>query len=186
MRNGHIMITPNHYNLQGGILATQTGTLEPVAMFTTIKTHAASRPSHFSRQNINNAATTHSSCEIHKRGGKLSAVTNISCDKVWVALFMTVADLDNWDESTRLSDLVQRLQTTAAGFVFFEIPSEIMCNFSSLVHELKLRFQTVETNKPFRVYFNQRLQPLGESVKDYFAELKDLYDKAYPGRNPGN
>ena len=42
----------------------------------------------------------------------------------------------------------------------------------------------METNKTFRVQFNKRVQRVGESVEDYSAELKRLYDKAYPGKNP--
>ena len=68
--------------------------------------------------------------------------------------------------------------------MFDEIPSEIIGNFQSLVHELSLRFQTVETNKTFRAQFGKRTQRVGESVEDYCAELKRIYDKAYPGRNP--
>ena len=32
--------------------------------------------------------------------------------------------------------------------------------------------------------FGKRTQRIGESVEDYSAELKRIYDKAYPGRNP--
>lgn len=51
LRNGHTKLTPNPCNLQGGILATQAGTLEPVAMSATMNTHTASRDSYFGRQN---------------------------------------------------------------------------------------------------------------------------------------
>ena len=104
--------------------------------------------------------------------------------KAWFSRFSTVANLNNWDDSTRLSDLLQRLHGTAAEFVFDEIPSEINGNFQSLVHKLSLRFQTVETNKTLRAQFGKRTQRIGEPVEDYCAELKRIYDKAYPGRNP--
>ena len=39
-------------------------------------------------------------------------------------------------------------------------------------------------NKIFRAQFGKRTQRIGESVEDYCAELKRIYDKAYPGRNP--
>ena len=173
-------------NLPGGIFTTQVCAQEPSTMSTTLDGHSVPRSSHFVTQNINNAANTNSSREIRNRGVKLPAFTGTSSDswKVWFARFMTVADLYNWDEPTRLSELVQRLQGTAAEFVFDEIPPEIIGNFSSLVHELGLRFQTVETNKTFRVQFSKRVQRVGESVEDFSAELKRLYDKAYPGRNP--
>ena len=104
--------------------------------------------------------------------------------KVWFSRFTTVANLNNWDDPTRLSKLVQKLQGTAANFVFDELPQEIVGNFQRLVHELSLRFQTVETNKTVHVQFGKRTQRIGESVEDYCAELKRIYDKAYPGRNP--
>ncbi|MCG7869024.1 MAG: hypothetical protein JAY74_21980, partial [Candidatus Thiodiazotropha taylori] len=178
-QDGHATLTSNPCNLQAG-------TLEPVAKSTSMNPQTVFCPSHFSSQNTNNAANTHNSRETRNRGVKLPAFTGNSSDswKVWFARFMTVADLNNWDESTRLSELVQRLQGTAADFVFDEIPREIISKFSSLVHELSLRFQTVETNKTFRVQFSKRVQRPGESVEDYSAELKRLYDKAYPGRNP--
>ena len=173
-------------NLPGGIFTTQVCAQKPSTMSTTLDGHSVPRSSHFVTQNINNAANTNSSREIRNRGVKLPAFTGTSSDswKVWFARFMTVADLYNWDEPTRLSELVQRLQGTAAEFVFDEIPPEIIGNFSSLVHVLGLRFQTVETNKTFRVQFSKRVLRVGKSVEDFSAELKRLYDKAYPGRNP--
>ena len=160
--------------------------------FATLGTHpTASDPSQLNIQNTNNAASTsrpHGTSELHSRNRnvKLPAFTGNCNDswKVWYSRFKTVANLNNWDEPTRLSELVQRLQGTAADFVFDEIPQGIISNFPSLVHELGLRFQTVETNKTFRVQFGKRTQRIGESVEDYSAELKRIYDKAYPGRNP--
>ena len=160
----------------------------------TLGTHpTASDPSQLNIQNTNNAASTsrpHGTSEhwahSRNRNVKLPAFTGNCNDswKVWYSRFTTVANLNNWDEPTRLSELVQRLQGTAADFVFDEIPQGIISNFPSLVHELGLRFQTVETNKTFRVQFGKRTQRIGESVEDYSAELKRIYDKAYPGRNP--
>ena len=92
---------------------------------------------------------------------------------MWFSRFSTVANLNNWDDSTRLSELLQRLHGTATEFVFDEIPSEIKGNFQSLVHELSLRFKTVETNKIFRAQFGKRTQRIGESVEDYCAELRE-------------
>ena len=162
--------------------------------FATLGTHpTASDPSQLNIQNTNNAACTsrpHGTSEhgAHScnRNVKLPAFTGKCNDswKVWYLRFKTVANLNNWDEPTRLSELVQRLQGTAADFVFDEIPQGIISHFPSLVHELGLRFQSVETNKTFRVQFGKHTQRIGESVEDYSAELKRIYDKAYPGRNP--
>ena len=103
---------------------------------------------------------------------------------MWHARFTTTADLNQWDETTRLTELMQRLQGIAAEFVFDEIPQEMLTNYVSLVSELDSRFKSVEANRTFKVQFSKRLQKYDETVEDYAAELKRLYDKAYPGRNP--
>ena len=104
--------------------------------------------------------------------------------KVWHSRFTTVANLNRWDETTKLSELTQRMQGTAAEFVFDEIPIDILSSYSSLVDELDSRFKSVETNRTFKVQFSKRLQKYNESAEEYAAELKRIYDKAYPGRNP--
>ena len=76
------------------------------------------------------------------------------------------------------------MQGTAAEFVFDEIPTDILNSYASLVDELDLRFKSVETNRTFRVQFSKRMQKYDESIEEYAAELKRIYDKAYPGRNP--
>ena len=145
-------------------------------------------PSETNIRNTNTAANTSGQHDAfsRNRGVKLPVFSGNSSEswKVWFSRFTTVANLNNWDEPTRLSELVQKLQGTAADFVFDELPQEIVCNFQSLVHELSLRFQTVETNRTFRAQFGKRTQRIGESVEDYCAELKRIYDKAYPSRNP--
>ena len=149
--------------------------------------HTVFIPSVTNIKNTNAAANTSGPHEAfsHNSDVKLPVFSGNSSEswKVWFSRFTTVANLNNWDEPTRLSELVQKLQGTAAYFVFDELPQEIVCNFQSLVHELSLRFQTVETNKTFRAQFGKRTQRVGESVEDYCAELKRIYDKAYPGRN---
>ena len=78
---------------------------------------------------------------------------------------------------------MQPLQGTAAEFVFNEIPTDILTNYSGLVSELDSRFKTDETNRTYKVQFSKRFQKYDESIEEYAAELKRLYDKAYPGRN---
>ena len=149
--------------------------------------HTVFNPSVTNIRNTNAAANASGPHEAFSRssGVKLPVFSGNSSEswKVWFSRFSTVANLNNWNDSTRLSELLQRLHGTAAEFVFDEIPSEIIGNFQSLVHELSLRFQTVETNKTFRAQFGKRTQRIGESVENYCAELKRIYDKAYPGRN---
>ena len=97
-------------------------------------------PSETNIRNTNTAANTSGQHEAFSRnkGVKLPVFSGNSSEswKVWFSRISTVANLNNWDDSTRLSELLQRLDGTAAEFVFDEIPSEINGNFQSLVHEL--------------------------------------------------
>ena len=138
-----------------------------------------------STQNSLTGNQTDVGCSKHQTV-RLPPFTGSSSDswKVWHALFTTIANLNKWNEVTCLSELMQRLQGTAAEFVFDEIPPEILSNYASLVSELDSRFKSVETNRTLKVQFGKRTQKYDETVEEYAAELKRLYDKAYPGRNP--
>ena len=116
---------------------------------------------------------------------RLPAFTGKSNEwKVWYSRFHAVAEINHWTERTRLSELLQRLQGVAAEFVFDEISPDCRSNYNNLVRELDLRFKCVETNKSYSALFSKRTQHFGESVENYASELKRLYDKAYPGKNP--
>ena len=41
----------------------------------------------------------------------------------------------------------------------------------------------METHKTYRAQFAKRIQYFNESIEEYAAELKRLYDKSYPGKN---
>ena len=116
---------------------------------------------------------------------KLPAFTGNSNDnwKVWFSRFTTVASLNRWNDTRCLSELVQRLQGTAAEFVFDEIGPESLADYRSLIIELDSRFKSVETHKTYRAQFAKRIQYFNESIEEYAAELKRLYDKSYPGKN---
>ena len=60
----------------------------------------------------------------------------------------------------------------------------MLTNYEILVSERDSRFKSVEANRTFCVQVSKRVQKYDETVEDYAAELKRLYDKAYPGRNP--
>jgi hypothetical protein len=52
-----------------------------------------------------------------------------------------------------------------------------------LVKELNSRFRVIETSKTFGAQFSNRGQKAGETVEEYGAELKRLYDKAHANRD---
>ena len=115
---------------------------------------------------------------------KLPAFTGKNSWKVWYNRFNTIAQLNNWDETTRLNQLLPRLQGDAGEFVYGELPQEITCNFKKLIEELESRFRLVETHKTYEAQFSKRNQLHGETVEEYAAALKRLYDKAHVKRNP--
>ena len=51
------------------------------------------------------------------------------------------------------------------------------------MRELQIRYRKVETTRTTGSKFSNRNQHPGESIEDYAAELKSLYDKAYPNRD---
>jgi hypothetical protein len=56
-------------------------------------------------------------------------------------------------------------------------------NYKTLTKELSNRFRRVETARTYGARFSNRSQKPGESVEDFAAELKRLYDKAHPRRD---
>ena len=103
--------------------------------------------------------------------------------KVWITRFEAIAQRCNWNEDTRLDNLLPRLQGRAGDFVFNQLSYETMSSYSELVKELNSRFRTVETQRTFAAKFSQRAQKQDETVEEYAAELKRLYAKAYKSRD---
>ena len=56
-------------------------------------------------------------------------------------------------------------------------------NYAQLVSELNSRFRVVVTKKTYGAQFSHRSQKSSESVEEYAAELKRLYDKAHANRD---
>jgi len=71
----------------------------------------------------------------------------------------------------------------AGEFVYGQLSAKIRGSFSKLTRELEFRFRKIETAGTFRTKFSHRKQKAGESVESFAAELKRLYDKAYPDRD---
>ena len=102
---------------------------------------------------------------------------------IWYNRFSDVSRLKRWNDDVKLCELLSRLQGKAAEFVYGQLPPSIRCNFSILVDELDSRFKKVHTNKAYSAQFSNRNQRAGESIEDYAAELKRLYDKAHSNRD---
>lgn len=108
---------------------------------------------------------------------KLPSVTGKEAWKVWYNRFAEVADRHGWTEKKRLDELLPKLQGAAGEFVFGHLTKQVRSNYQSLIQELKNRYRVVETAKTFGVQFSRRSQKPGESVEEYAADLKRLYDK---------
>ena len=78
--------------------------------------------------------------------------------------------------------MLPRLQGNAGEFVYGQLSHQTRTNYKELVQEINSRFRIVETRKTFQVQFSKRSHKHGESVEEYAAELKRLYDKAYKDR----
>ncbi len=90
---------------------------------------------------------------------------------VWYNHFTDVAD-----------ELLPRIQGDAGEFVYAQLPREVWRSYPRLTAELDARYRKVETTKTYSAWFSHRDQKPGEAAEEYAAELKRLYDKAYPQR----
>ena len=94
-----------------------------------------------------------------------------------------MADRRRWSEDDRLDEILPRLQGAVGEFVFGQLRREVSANYAQLVSELNSRFRVVVTKKTYGAQFSHRSQKSSESVEEYAAELKRLYDKAHANRD---
>ena len=103
--------------------------------------------------------------------------------KVWIRRFESVARRYNWDDETKLDNILPKLQGRAGDFVFDQLSEETISCYPMLIKELNSRFHSIETEKTFAAKFRQRVQKNDETAEEYAADLKRLYAKAYKGRD---
>ena len=103
--------------------------------------------------------------------------------KVYYNRFKAVAKLEGWSDHEKLRELLPRLQGKAGEFVHDQLRSDVRNDFGTVVKELKHIFHKVETARTYGAKFSRRNQISGESVENFAAELKRLYDKGYPNRD---
>jgi len=101
----------------------------------------------------------------------------------WISQFEAIANRNRWSADDRLDQLLPRLEGIAAQFVFTQLRPEMLSSYRDLVAEMNSRFRTVETDRSYAVKFSRRVQHQGESVEDYAADLKRLYDKGHSRRD---
>jgi len=119
----------------------------------------------------------------YQKSCKLPPFTGKESWKVWFGRFEEVACRRRWSDDEKLDELLPRLQGTAGEFVFNQLLPRTRGNYSKLTTELNSRFQIIELPKTFKTKLARRVQKHGESVEDFAADLKMLYDKAFPERS---
>ncbi len=102
--------------------------------------------------------------------------------QVWFNRFSDVADRHHWSDSDRLDELLPRIQGDAGEFVYAQLPQEVCRSYTRLTAELDARYRKFESTRSYGAQFSHRDQKPGEAAEEYAAELKRLYDKAYPHR----
>ena len=103
--------------------------------------------------------------------------------KVWFNRFRDVARLKRWTCDEKLAELLPKLQGKAGEFVYGQLSRDVRSDYKLLTEELEHRFHKVETTRTYAALFSNRTQKSGETVEEYAAELKRLYDKAHARRD---
>lgn len=135
-----------------------------------------------SAQSIDRCSTSsHDSSRL--RRPKLPAFSGTETWEVWLNRFNDVAKRFDWTEEEKLDEILPKLTGNAGEFVFGQLSSETRGNFQLLTKELGFRFKRIESSKTYSMQFSSRNQKPGETVENYAADLKRLYDKAHKGRD---
>ena len=156
--------------------------------------HAASRPGHADSMSEESTGENHSRTSTRasrrssgaghgREGPRLPAFMGKESWKVWLNRFEDVAEQRGWTDADKLNELLPKLQGVAGEFVYGQLSRRIRRSYQELIQELNNRFRKVESTKAFGAQFSCRQQKAGETVEEYAAELKRLYDKAHPHRD---
>lgn len=89
----------------------------------------------------------------------------------------------SWTAREKLQQLLPRIQGNAADFVFGQLKEETKASYENLVAEIESRFGTLENKRVYKTQFNNKRQGRGESLEEYAADIKRLYDWAHPNRD---
>ena len=116
----------------------------------------------------------------HRSRARLPPFTAKESWEVWSNRFKDVAQRRRWSKERRLDELIPLIQGTAGDFVYGQLSERIRRNYDLLMQELSCRYRTVEQRRTMGAKFSHRNQKINESVRDYAADLKLLYDKAHP------
>ncbi|KAH3842278.1 hypothetical protein DPMN_115775 [Dreissena polymorpha] len=89
-----------------------------------------------------------------------------------------------WGNEGRLDHLLQNIEGQAADFVFTQLHALVIKNYQSLVSKIGgKQYRVLESARSFASRCSRREQQHGESIEEYAANLKMLYDKGHPHRD---
>ena len=146
-------------------------------MFATQSTHGAAStgtlPSISSHSNTNNKVAS----------VRIPAFTGDERWDIWKKMFDRTAVTNGWSEIEKLAQLLPRIQGSAGDFVHGQLSNDVAYDYDRLVRELESRYRVIETPKMFGAQFSNRKQKQNETVFEYAADLKRLYDKAHSNRD---
>ena len=114
---------------------------------------------------------------------KIPAFTGEESWNIWYTRFKEIATRQHWSTNDKLDVLLLKVQGLAAEFVFDQLSSAIRQDYRALTTALKNRFRKVANPKLYSMKFDACNQRRNQTAEDYAAELKMLYDKAFPRRN---
>ena len=117
----------------------------------------------------------------HKKKGKLATYNGKERWRVWYNRFKSATE--GYSIKEKLSDLLSLMRGSAAEFVFDQLSSKDRKDYSKLKAELAKRFHQIENPKAYGAMFSKRNQKSSETLEEYAAELKRLYNKAHPKRD---
>ena len=120
--------------------------------------------------------------QAHTSNCRLPPFTGKEKWEVWHNRFQDVARRSGWSDDEKLDRLLPRLQGLAGDFVLSQLNLKTRSSYKRLTRELSNRFKVVEVAKTYQLQFHRRNQKVSETVEDYSAELKRLYDKGYATR----
>ena len=120
---------------------------------------------------------------ISVQGVKIPAFTGEESWNIWYTRFKEIAKRHHWSTDEKLDVLLLKVQGLEADFVVDQLSSEIRQDYRALTTAPKNRFRKIANPKLCSMKFDACNQRRNQTAEDYAAELKMLYDKAFPQRN---
>ena len=114
---------------------------------------------------------------------KIPAFTGEESWNIWYTRLKEIATRQHWSIDDKLDVLLLKVHGLAADFVFDQLSSETRQDYKALTTALKNRFRKVANPKLYIMKFDACNQRRNQTAEDYAAQLKMLYEEAFPRRN---